>query len=190
MIEPSVAQLVAQLLARALRLLANRCRLVVVVRGRREWRQQQIEHPLLGRVTRLFAHLHQPLLLHHVDGQLDEVAHHGLDVAPHVSDLGELRRLDLDERRLREPREAARDLGLADAGRADHQDVLWMNLTPQLLVQELPPVAVTQRHGNRPLGIELTDDVLVEFDHHLRRGQVLELRCVLRVGRALIQGAP
>jgi hypothetical protein len=72
------------------------------------------------------------LLAHHVDGDLDEVAHHRLDVAPDVADLGELRGLDLQERRLREPREPPRDLGLADAGRPDHQDVLRRDLLGQL----------------------------------------------------------
>ena len=43
-----------------------------------------------------------PLVPDHVDRALDEVAHHRLDVAPDVADLGELRRLDLDERRARE----------------------------------------------------------------------------------------
>ena len=49
---------------------------------------------------------------------LDEIAHDLLDVAPDVADLGELGRLDLEERRAGELGEAARDLGLAAAGRA------------------------------------------------------------------------
>ena len=44
---------------------------------------------------------------------LDEVAHDLLDVAADIADLGELGRLDLEERRLGELRQAARDLGLA-----------------------------------------------------------------------------
>ena len=95
-------------------------------------RQQQVEQPLLGVLRRLAAHLLEPLVAHHVDAELDQVAHHRLDVAADVADLGELRRLDLDERRLREPRQPARDLGLADAGRPDHQDVLRRDLLGQL----------------------------------------------------------
>ena len=67
------------------------------------------------------------------DGELDQVAHHRLDVAPDVADLGELRGLDLHERRLRELGEPARDLGLPDAGRADHDDVLRRDLVAQLV---------------------------------------------------------
>ena len=66
------------------------------------------------------------------DGELGEVADDRLDVAADVADLGELRRLDLDERRLRELREPARDLGLPDAGRPDHDDVLGRDLVAQL----------------------------------------------------------
>jgi hypothetical protein len=59
---------------------------------------------------------------------LDEIADDLLDVAPDIADLGELGRLDLQERRAGELGEAARDLGLAAAGRADHQDVLRHHL--------------------------------------------------------------
>ena len=84
--------------------------------------------------------------------ELHQVAHHRLDVAADVADLGELRRLDLDERRLREPRQPARDLGLADAGRPDHQDVLRRDLLGELRRQLLPPHAVAQRDGHGALG--------------------------------------
>ncbi len=62
---------------------------------------------------------------------LHQVADHRLDVAPDVADLGELGGLDLEERRVRELGQAARDLGLADAGGADHQDVLGHDLLGQ-----------------------------------------------------------
>jgi hypothetical protein len=68
-----------------------------------------------------------------LDGDLDEVADDGVDVAADVADLGELGRLDLDEGRVGQPRQAARDLGLADAGGADHQDVLRRDLVAQRL---------------------------------------------------------
>ena len=162
-IEPAVAQLLAQLLARALRLLADARRLLVVVGRRRQRRQQQIEHALFGGLPRLLAHFGDALFADHVDGELGQVAHHRLDVAADVADLGELRRLDLDERRLREPRQPARDLGLADAGRADHQDVLRRDLLGQLRRQLLPARAVAQRDRDGALGLCLADDVLVEL---------------------------
>ena len=82
--------------------------------------------------ARLLLHLLGLLGAHHVDRELDEIAHHRLDVAADVADLGELRGLDLDERRLRQPRQPAGDLGLADAGRSDHQDVLRRDLLGHL----------------------------------------------------------
>ena len=87
LIEPAVAQLLAQLLARPLRLLANARRLLVVVGRRRKRRQQQIEHALLGGLARLLAHLRDALLANHVDGELGQVPHHRLDVAADVADL-------------------------------------------------------------------------------------------------------
>ena len=64
---------------------------------------KQIEQPLLGGVlARARAHLRLLLVLHQLDRDLDQVAHDRLDVAADVADLGELRRLDLEERRLRE----------------------------------------------------------------------------------------
>ena len=137
----------------------------------RQRRQQQIEDPLLRRLPRLLAHFGDPLLPHHVDRQLDEVAHHRLDVAADVADLGELRGFDLDERRLRQAREPPGDLGLADAGRADHQDVLRRDVLGHLRRQLLPPRAVAQRDRDRALGLVLSDDVLVELGDDLARGQ-------------------
>ena len=150
--------------------------LLVVLGRRRQRRQQQIEHALLRRLLRLLAHLGEALLAHHLDGDLGQVADHRLDVAADVADLGELRRLDLQERRLRQLRQAARDLGLADAGRADHQDVLRRDLLGHLGRQLLPPHAVAQRDRDRALGLLLADDVLVELGDDLPRGQ--RLRCV------------
>src|SRR3546814_19863817 len=62
------------------------------------------------------------------DGDFRQVTDDLLDVAADVADFGELRRLDLDEGRLRQLGESAGDPGLADAGRADPQDVLRQNL--------------------------------------------------------------
>ena len=119
-------------------------------------------------------HVLELLLADHVHGELDEVAHHRLDVAADVADLGELRRFDLDERRLRELGQAPRDLGLADAGRADHQDVLRRHILGQLGRQLLAPHAVAQRDGDRALGLRLADDVLVELGDDLARRQRID----------------
>ena len=100
---------------------------------------------------------------------LGQVADDRLDVAPDVADLGELRGLDLDERRLGELRQPARDLGLSDAGRADHDDVLGRDLVAQLLRHLLAAPAVAQRDRDRALGLALADDVAVELRDDLAR---------------------
>jgi hypothetical protein len=118
---------------------------------------------------RAFAHVLEPLLAHHVDAELHEVADHRLDVAADVADLGELRRFDLEERRLRQLREPARDLGLADAGRPDHQDVLGRDLLGELGRQLLAACPVAQRDRDRALRRRLSDDVLVQLGDDLTR---------------------
>ncbi len=56
-----------------------------------------------------------------------------------------------------------RDLGLADAGRADHQDVLRQHLFAQLVVELQAAPAVAQRDRDRALGVGLADDEAVEL---------------------------
>ena len=176
LIEPAVAQLLAQLLARALRLLANARRLLVVVGRGRQRRQQQIQDALLGGLTRLLAHLRDTLLANHVDGKLGQVPDHRFHVAADVADLRVFRRFNLDEGRLRQPRQPARDLGLADAGRSDHQDVLRRDLLGQLRRELLAPRAVAEGDGHGALGAGLTHHVLVELGDDLSRGQSFDAR--------------
>ena len=135
-------------------------------------RQQHVEDALLGRVGGAVAHLARLRFARLLDRDVDQIADDRVDVAADVADLGELGRLDLDERRIGEPREAARDFGLAHAGRADHQDVLRRDLLAQRLGHLLPPPAVAQRDGDRALGGVLADDVLVELGDDLGGGHV------------------
>src|SRR5439155_26418745 len=93
------------------------------------------------------------------------------DVAADIADLSKLGRLDLQERRLRQAREAARDLGLAAACRADHQDVFRQHLFTQFSRQLLASPAVSQRHGDGALGVILADDVAVELGDDLARAE-------------------
>ena len=92
---------------------------------------QRVEHALLGGALGLGLDLFAQALARHADRNLDEVAGDLLDIAPDIADFGELGRLDLQERRLGEPRQTARDLGLAAPGGADHQDVLRQHLLAQ-----------------------------------------------------------
>ena len=134
-------------------------------------RQQQVEQPLLRRLVRLVLDLLASFGADHVHGQLDEVADHRFDVAADVAHFGELRRLDLDEGRLREARETPRDLGLADAGRSDHQNVLWGDFLGDLGGQPLAADAVAERDRHGAFGLALPDDVLIELGDDLARGQ-------------------
>ena len=168
-VEAALAQLLAHALARALRLFFDLRRILI---GRRERpRQEQVEQTLLRVLLRLRADVSGVLLADHADRDLDEIANHRLDVAADVAHLGELRRLDLEERRLRELGEPPRNLGLADAGRTDHEDVLRRDFLGQLRRQLLPPHAVAERDGHRALGLVLADDVFVELGDDLARGQ-------------------
>ncbi len=132
---------------------------------------QRVEHPLLGGDLGLGLDLLAQPLAGHPDRDLDEVAHDLLDIAADIADLGELRRLDLDKGRLREPGQPPRDLGLAAAGRADHQDVLGQHLLAQFGCQLLAPPAVAQRDRDGALGVMLADDKTVELGNDLARAE-------------------
>ena len=123
----------------------------------------------LGAALRAVADLERLLLADHLDGDLGQVAHDRLDVAADVADLGELRGLDLEERRVGQARQAPRDLGLADARRPDHQDVLRQDLARHLGREALPAPAVAQRDRHGLLRALLADDVLVELGDDLAR---------------------
>src|SRR5437763_1842833 len=83
------------------------------------------------------------------------IARELLDVAADIADLGEFGRLDLYEGRLGELREAARDLRFADAGRADHEDVLGQHLLAERLGQLLAAPAVAERDRDGALSVAL-----------------------------------
>ena len=99
------------------------------------------------------AHLARRLLARVLDRGLDEIAHDRVDVAADVADFGELGRLDFHERRIGEAREPPCDLGLAHAGRPDHQDVLGRDLLAQRVGDLLPAPAIAQRDRDRALGV-------------------------------------
>ena len=143
---------------------------------------QRVEHALLGGERGARMHVLALALAGLRDRDLDEVAHDLLDVAADIADLGELGRLDLEERRAREPGEPARNLGLADAGRADHQDVLGQHLFAHLLVELQAAPAVAQRDRDRALGVGLADDEAVELGNDFAGGEVGHvselIRCV------------
>src|SRR5262249_40911466 len=132
---------------------------------------QRIEHAVLGGELGLGRDLLAQPLAGHRDRHFDEVAGDLLDVAPDIADLGEFRRLDFQERCLGEPREPTGDLGLATAGRPDHQDVLRQYLFAQLRRKLLAPPAVAQGDGDGALGVVLADDEAVKLGDDLARAE-------------------
>ena len=137
---------------------------------------QRVEHALLGVELRPRLHVAPLALAHLRDADLDQVAHDRIHVAADITDLGELGRLDLEKRRARELGQPARNLRLADAGRADHQNIFRQHFLAQLVVELQPPPAVAQRDGDRALGVLLADDIAVELGHDLARGEALHVR--------------
>ena len=131
--------------------------------------QQEVQDPFLRELFRLLLNALEVLGLGHSDGQLGQIADDGLDVPPHVPHLGELGRLDLEEGRLCQLRQPPCDLGLADAGWTDHDDVLGHDLVTKVRTQLLPAPAIPQCDRHHPLGVPLADDVPIQLLHDLAR---------------------
>src|SRR5208282_5825 len=64
------------------------------------------------------------------------------------------------------------DFGLADAGGADHQNILRQHFLAQAIAELQPAPAVTQRDGHCALGVGLADDEAIEFRDDFTRGEV------------------
>ena len=116
---------------------------------------QGVEQPLHRRLARGLLDRLAAALLFEPHRFLDQVARDLLDVAADIADLGELGRLDLDERRVGELGQPPADLGLAAAGGADHQDVLGRDLVAQVVAtrrwrrQRLRSATATARLASR-----------------------------------------
>src|SRR3546814_1706849 len=94
--------------------------------------RQRVEQAVHRRVFSLVLDRGTATLLLEPDRFFDEIARDLLDVAADIAHFGELGRLDLDERRIGELRQPPRNLGLAAAGGADHEDVLGRHLVAQI----------------------------------------------------------
>src|SRR5690606_9928464 len=174
-VEPALAQEPAQLLAGVVLLAGGGGGAAArrpVGEGARPRRQEQVEQPLLGVLARARPHLVGLLVLDQLDRHLHQVAHDRVDVAADVADLGELGGLHLEERRAGQLGQPAGDLGLSDAGWADHDDVLRRVLLAQVALDLLPAPVVAQRHRDGALGLLLPDDVAVELGDDGRGGEL------------------
>ena len=86
---------------------------------------QRLEQPVHRRLARRLAHRLAAAVLLQPDRFLDQVAGDLLDVAADIADLGELGRLDLDERRVGQLGQPPADLGLAAARWARSSGCSW-----------------------------------------------------------------
>ena len=142
--------------------------------GGGEGGSSKIEHALFGGLFGAVGNFVELFFAHHVDGSFDQIAHHGFDVAADVADFGVFRGFHFDERAARQPRKATGDFGLADAGWADHQNILGKNIFGDLRRKLLAADAIAQSDGDGALRRVLPDDVLVELRDDLARRHVVE----------------
>ena len=136
--------------------------------------QKNIQQALFGVQFGFVGDVFELLFAHHFDGDLNQIADHGFDVAAHVADFGELRSFHLQEGRIGQLGQAAGDFGFAHAGGADHDDVFGNDFFGQVRRELLPAHAVAQRNGDGALGVFLADNVLVEFGDDLARREFVE----------------
>ena len=107
-----------------------------------------------------------------MNGRLDQVTDHRLDVLAHVAHLSELRGLDLDKWGSCQPSQPAGNFSLSDPGGTDQDDVLGRDLIAKVRRHLLAAPTIAERHGDRPLGFRLTNDEVVELGNHLARGEL------------------
>ena len=152
----------------------------VAIALRNRWRRMQIGEPLRQEITpknilmigptgcgkteiaRRLAKLANAPFVKVEATKFTEVGYVGRDVDSIVKDLAEVA--------VKMAREAPRDLGLADAGRTDHQDVLRRDLRAQVLDHLHATPAVAQGNRDGTLRSALPDDVLVELLDDFSRG--------------------
>src|SRR5450830_150077 len=132
-------------------------------------RNQDVENPIFGRVFGACAHFFHLSDASLLDGNIGQIADDGVNILANVADLGELGGLDLDERRIGEPRQTPRDFGFTHTSRANHQSVLGSNFCTQAGLDLLAPPAIAQCNGHRPLGLLLANNVFIKFKNNFLR---------------------
>ena len=144
---------------------------------------ERVDHALFSCQLCARGHVLSPFVARLPDRDLDEVAHDLLDVAADIADLSEFGGFDFQERRAGKPCQAPRNLGLADASRPDHQDVLRQHLFAHAVVKLQPPPAVAQRDCDRALGVVLADDEAVELGNDFAGREVAHASRTIRRAR-------
>jgi hypothetical protein len=124
---------------------------------------QRIQHAILGIGLCLGLDLFAALFARQTDPGLYQVTYDLLNVPADIADLCKLGCFDLYERCVGQLGQPASNLGLAHAGRPDHEDVLWHDLVTQTRLQLLATPPVAKRNGHHALGIALPDDMAVQL---------------------------
>ncbi len=142
---------------------------------RHRW-QEQFEEAIFGELLGAVGDLIEALFADHIDGDIDEIANHGFDIAADVTDFGELAGFYFEERRIGEFGEAAGDFGFANAGGPNHENVFGHDLFGHFGVELLTADAIAESDGNGAFGVGLTDNVLIEFSDNFARSEFVEKR--------------
>ena len=108
-----------------------------------------------------------------VDGQLQQIPHHGLDIASHIAHFGKLGGFHFIKRRIRQQGDAARNFCFPDTGGADQDDILRGDFIPQVFPDVLAPPSVAQCNGNGAFSRVLADDVFIELPDHIGRFELI-----------------
>ena len=130
------------------------------------------QHPFFRCQLRACLHILAAALLDQCDADLEQIAHDLVDVAADIADLGEFRRLDLEKRRIGKFRQPSRNLGLAAAGWADHQDIFGQHLFAHRALELQPAPAIAQSHRNGALRVILPNDIAIELGNDFARRKI------------------
>ncbi len=133
---------------------------------------QDVKNAIFGGVFGLGADAAHFLLTGLLDGNFDQVANNGVDIAANIAYFREFGGFNLDEGCVGQLGQAPGNFGFAHAGGADHQDVFGDDFVAQGLGHLLAAPAVSQGHRDRALGLLLANDMLVEFRDDFAGGHV------------------
>ena len=133
--------------------------------------RKHIDKPLHHALAGLGFHQPALFLSHHRDSCFGEVPNHALHVAAVIAHLGILGGFDLDKGRADKLRQPAGDLGFADAGGPDHNDVLRGDILTHFFGQLLATPAIANGHGDGALGSVLANNMAIEQLNDLPRRQ-------------------
>ena len=107
---------------------------------------------------------------YHDDGTINQIAHDLFYVTANIANFSELGGFNFDKGRVCQFCQTPRNFSFTHTCWADHQDVFWINLIPDIIGQLLAPPTVTQCHSNRAFGVTLADNETVKFGYNFTGG--------------------